>query len=102
MSNKFLSFPSGGTSTSSLSTFLVESASKVLSIEIKIDDEFIELQDANESGYNVIQYKKSIQTNRDIIFTYDNLQKAKIYHHHLQTVRFHKFTSTNGNSTWIY
>jgi hypothetical protein len=101
MSNKFLSFGNNTVNTSTGSTFVIDAASKILSIEIKVDDEFVEIPNAYQSGYNVIQYRKNIQTNRDIVFTYSGLQKAKIYHHHQQTVRFHRFITPNGESTWI-
>jgi hypothetical protein len=74
----------------------------ILSIDIKISDEVISLPDPNLSTYDFIQYRKLIDTPRDVIITYNGLQKAKIYHHRQQTVVFHKYKPLNSNSSnWI-
>ena len=100
--NKFLSFLNGGvTENNSSSTFIVESESKILSIEIKPTDEFIDLPDPSTSKYDKIQYRKRIDTTRDIIFRYNGLQKAKIYSHRMQNIIFHRFEPTSGQLTWI-
>jgi hypothetical protein len=100
--NKFLSFLNNtSTATNSSSTFIVESESKILSIEIKATDELIDLPDPATSKYNQIQYLKRIDTPRDIIFQYNGLQKGKIYNHRMQTIVFFKFIPDAGQSTWI-
>jgi hypothetical protein len=73
-----------------------------LSIEIKATDEIIALPDPDTTIYDFIQYKKNMDTARDIIFHYNNLQLAKMYHHRKQTVVFHKFKPLGGLvSYWI-
>ena len=100
--NKFLSFLNGGvTENNSSSTFIVESDSKILSIEIKATDELITLPDVSTSKYDQIQYRKRIDTTRDVIFQYNGLQKAKIYSHRMQTIVFHCFEPDSGSLTWI-
>jgi hypothetical protein len=99
--NRFLSFKNDTTNTANSSTFIIDAESKVLSIDIQLSDELIELPDPNLSKYDVIQYRKLIHTPRDIIFTYGGLQKAKLHFHRQQTVMFHKF-KTATNATWIY
>jgi hypothetical protein len=66
----------------------------VLNIEIKETDEIIEIP--TSTPYNTIQYKKSIQTPRNIIILFKGLQLAKLYFNRKQTVIFNKF-----NDTWI-
>ena len=74
----------------------------ILSIDIKISDEVISLPDPNLSTYDFIQYRKLIDTPRDVIITYNGLQKAKIYHHRQQTVVFHKYKPLNSTTyNWI-
>lgn len=99
--NKFLSFPINSSSTSSSSTFIVNAESKILSIDIKVDDEYIVLPDPSTSEYDVLQYKKSIQTQKDIIFSYAGLQKGKFYLQHQQIICFHKFISTTSDPNWV-
>ena len=100
--NKFLSFLNNtSTENNSSSTFIVEAESKILSIEIKITDELINLPDPSESKYDQIQYRKRIDTPRDIIFQYKGLQKGKIYNHRMQTIVFHKFVPAVGELMWI-
>ena len=100
--NKFLSFLNGGViENNSSSTFIVESDSKILSIEIKATDELITLPDVSTSKYDQIQYRKRIDTTRDVIFQYNGLQKAKIYSHRMQTIVFHRFEPDSGSLTWI-
>jgi hypothetical protein len=100
-SNKFLSFNNDIINTNSSSTFIVGSTFKVLSSDITTTDEFIELPDATLANYDVIHYRKLMQTPRDIIFTYKGLQKAKLHYHRQQTVIFNKFKTTT-TTTWIY
>ena len=100
--NKFLSFANDTSTSTNSSTFVIDSASKILSIDINVSDEIIVLPDPDTSKFDVIQYRKLIQTPRNIIFTYAGLQKAKLHFHRQQTVVFHKFISTSGNSSWIY
>ena len=101
--NKFLSFLNGGvTENNSSNTFIVEGESKILSIEIKPTDEFIDLPDASTSKYDKIQYMKRVDTPRDVIFQYNGLQKAKIYNHRIQTIIFHKYQPLDGSGlAWI-
>ena len=100
--NKFLSFLNSSIeNNSSSSTFIVEADSKILSIEIKITDELITLPDPSESKYDQIQYRKVIDTPRDIIFQYNGLQISKIYNHRMQTAIFHVFKPAVGELTWI-
>jgi hypothetical protein len=74
----------------------------IISIEIKITDEIITLPDPNISTYDFIQYRKLIDTPRDVIIAYNGLQKAKIYHHRQQTVVFHKYKPLNSTTfNWI-
>ena len=74
----------------------------ILSIEIKISDEVITLPDPNVSTYDFIQYRKLIDTPRDVIIAYNGLQKAKIYHHRQQTVVFHKYKPINSTTfNWM-
>ena len=100
--NKFLSFLNNtSTESHSSSTFIVEGESKILSIEIKVTDELIDLPDPSESKYDQIQYRKRIDTPRDFIFQYKGLQKGKIYNHRMQTIVFHKFVPDVGELNWI-
>ena len=100
--NKFLSFLNNRTESNTSSTFIVESDSKTLSIEIKTTDEIITLPDPSESKYDQIQYSKKIDTARDVIFQFNNLQKGKIYAHLQQTIIFHKFEPADGGGlSWI-
>jgi hypothetical protein len=98
--NRFLSFDNS-TSSKSSSTFIIGSTSKVQSIDIKITDEIIILPDPNTVDFDAIQYRKLIHTPRDVIFSYNGLQKGKMYFHMQQTIIFHKFKSTSGVSNWI-
>jgi hypothetical protein len=99
-SNKFLSFGNDGISNNSSSTFIVAGNSKIQSVEIKSTDQFIVLPDPMATDFDVIQYRKLIQTERDIIFTYGGLQIGKIYFNRNQTIKFHKFNSAL-TSNWI-
>ena len=79
-----------------------EVKNSIISIEIKLTDEIIQLPDPNTSIYDFIQYRKLIDTPRNIIIAYNGLQKAKIYHHRQQTVVFHKYKPLNSNNyNWI-
>ena len=79
-----------------------EVKNSIISIEIKFTDEIIQLPDPNASIYDFIQYRKLIDTPRNIIIAYNGLQKAKIYHHRQQTVVFHKYKPLNSNNyNWI-
>jgi len=80
-------------------TMLVKN--NILSIEIKATDEIIILPDVVATQYDFIQYKKNVDTPRDVIFTYNGLQKGKIYHHRQQTIIFHKFMPVTGIPVWI-
>ena len=73
----------------------------ILSIEIKATDEIIILPDVLTTVYDKIQYRKLIDTSRDIIFEYNGMQKGKIYSHRQQTIIFHKFAPNQGALTWI-
>ena len=73
----------------------------ILSLEIKATDEIIILPDVLTTVYDKIQYRKLINTSRDIIFEYQGLQKGKIYSHRQQTIIFHKFAPNQGALTWI-
>jgi hypothetical protein len=100
--NKFLSFGNESTSTNSSSTFVIEAASKTLSIDVKETDEIITLPNPSTTEYDKIQYRKTIQTRRDISFQYKSLQKGRIYHHRVQTIIFHKFKPLNSSElNWI-
>ena len=101
--NKFLSFGNESTITNnSSSTFVIEAASKTLSIDVKETDEIITLPDPSTTEYDKIQYRKTIQTPRDIIFQYQSLLKGRIYHHRKQNIIFHKFKPLNGSElNWI-
>jgi hypothetical protein len=100
--NKFLSFTNSSSTESSSSTFIVNSDTKILSIEITATDELIILPAPELTKYDQIQYRKSIDTPRNIVFSYNNLQKGKIYHNRLQTIIFHKFKPLNSSAlNWI-
>ena len=100
--NKFISGFNDGTSTNSSSTFIIDSGSKIRSIDITASDEFITLPDPDSVEYDAIQYRKKINTVRDIVFTYNGRQKGKLYFHRNQTIIFHKFKPLTGNDlTWI-
>ena len=73
---------------------------KTLSIEIKVSDEIIILPNVEECKYDYVQYVKLIETPKDILFFYNDVEKGKMYHHRLQTIIFHKFSS-NEKITWI-
>jgi hypothetical protein len=100
-SNKFLSFGSNSVSTNSSSTFIIGSNSKILSIDIKSTDEIINLPDPLTVDFDVIQYRKTIITPRDIIFNYAGLQKGKIHFHRFQNISFHKFNASTSTPGWI-
>jgi hypothetical protein len=97
--NRFLSF-ANDTSTTSNSSFIISAASNIQSIDINTTDEFIELPNPDVVKWDVIQYRKLISTNRDIIFTYAGLQIGKLHFHRKQTIVFHRFKSLQG-SNWI-
>jgi hypothetical protein len=98
--NKFLKFQNGISSNSS-STFVIDSGVKILSVEVKITDTVINVPNANQSEYDIIQYRKTVDTLRDVIFLYEGNNKGKIYHHRHQNLVFHKFKTLNGSLTWI-
>lgn len=88
--------------SSSSSTLIVEGGSKILSIEIKATDEIINLPDPKTTEYDQIQYIKTVDVPRDIIFQFNGLQKGKIYNNMQQTIVFHRFKPESGQqSTWI-
>jgi hypothetical protein len=101
--NKFLSFLNNSSSEVSSSTFIVENGSNILSIEVtESTAEIIVLPDAETSKYDQIQYRKLVDTTRDITFFYNGLQKGKMYHHRQQYITFHKFNSLDGSGlSWI-
>jgi hypothetical protein len=99
--NKFLYFPTDTSTGSSNSTFIIGADSKVLSIDISEADELIELPDPNTVDYDTIQYRKTITTPRDIIFTYNNRQKGKLHFHRIQNIKFHKFKTAHSQPGWI-
>ncbi len=84
-------------SNNSNNTTTTNNSKKIISIDIKAADEIMTLSDPNTTTYDFLQYRKLIDTPRDIIFSYKNLQKAQIYHHRQQTIAFHKFKPL-GNS----
>jgi hypothetical protein len=97
--NKFLSFGRNGINSNSSSTFIIGATSKIQSIEIKANDENIILPDPNAVDYDVIQYRKTITTAQDVVFTYKNRQIGVLYSHRNQSIKFHKFNSANPG--WI-
>ena len=100
--NKFLSFLGSTHTESTGSTFIVEAESKTLSIEITATDEIINLPDPSNTKYEQIQYRKRVDTPRDVIFQYNDRFKGKIYNHQQQTIIFHKFQPLDGSElTWI-
>jgi hypothetical protein len=91
--NKFLSFASGTTTTSSSSTFITEAKTRILEVETG-DVSIIDLPSTDD--YDLLHYHKTDVTHQDISFRYKGVELIKAYKQHKQNLQFY-----HVKGTWI-